>query len=211
MSFPLMPMVSPFSTVPTVTFLSAFTTGNSPVRSASSTAASNRFIVLATSCATNAVMTSCSINGVAAEVANSGGASFACAFVPTGATVTATPVFSSGGVANTTGMAALYAVYGLESPVWRGTAYNQSNYVYPYPSTATTSIFIPQSGVLFAPTWMNNDNQSPTFTNATLDFESDNGGGYGLATGHRDASNEATYTVSITAYAELHMGLGVLR
>lgn len=202
-----MPVVANFSSIPTVTFLSAYTLGNSPARTATSTAASNRFIVFVTSASATAVMSSCSINGVSASVANSGSASFACAYVPTGSSITATPTFSSGGVATAFGMAAMYAVYGLESSVWRATAFNAASF------GASATVSIPQDGVLFAPVWLDNDNQSPGFTNATLDFESDNGGGAGLATGHRDASPGGSYTVSIFAgfSTQLRMGLGVLR
>lgn len=202
-----MPIVQPYSTVPTVTFLSAFTSGNSPARSASSSPATNRFIALVTSCQTTAVMSSCTINGVAAEVANSGNASFACAYVPTGTTVTATPTFSSGGVIDTTGMAALYAIYGLESPIWRSVTFETAR----APSALIT---IPQWGVIMVPMQLNNDNQNPTMGNATLDFESDNGGGRGLATGHRDASDAGSYIVSIAntdVYTTCYMGLGALR
>ena len=202
-----MPFTGHVSTVPTVTFLSAFANGNSPVRSASSTPAPDRFIVFITSCQTTAVMSSCSINGVGASVANSGGASFACAYVPTGSTVTATPTFSSGGTSTSSGMAALYAVYGLESPIWRSV--NFVSGVGPQ----SASITIPDYGVIMVPVQFNNDGLSPTLTGATLDFESDNGGGQGLATGHRDASVAATYTISLGGFSIStgYMGLGALR
>jgi hypothetical protein len=204
MTFPLMPVVPPFSKIPTVTYLAGFPFGNASTRSASSTEANDRFIVYIGSTNTTAVMTSCLINGVAAEVANSGAASFACAYVPTGTTVTAVPTFSVGGTTGSSGMAAMYAVYGLESPIWRSVTYNSGA-----PSSA--SIVIPQDGLIFVPVWLNNDNQSPAFTGATRDAEGDNGSSYGWATGHRDASDAGTYTVSVAATATMYMGLGCLR
>lgn len=204
MSFPIMPQVIPFSPIPTVTYLDGFPYGNASTRSATSTPAENRFIVYVASTNTTALMTSCLINGVAAEVANSGAASFACAHVPTGTTVTADPTFSVGGTTGSSGMAAMYAVYGLESPIWRSVTYNSGS-----PSSA--SIYIPQDGVLFVPVWLNNDNQSPAFTGATRDAEGDNGSSLGWATGHRDASDAGIYTVSVSAAATMYMGLGVLR
>ena len=199
-----MPTPYPFSPVPTVTYLDGFPFGNASTRSATSTPAENRFVVYIASTNTTAVMTSCLINGVAAKVANSGAASFACAYVPTGTTVTAVPTFSSGGTTGSSGMAALYAVYGLESPIWRSVAFNSG-------SPASTSITIPQDGLIFVPVWLNNDNQSPAFTGATRDAEGDNGSSNGWATGHRDASAAGTYTVSVAASATMYMGLGCLR
>lgn len=199
-----MPQVVPFSPVPTVDYLAGFAYGNASTRSATSTPAENRFVVYIASTNTTAVMTSCLINGVAAEVANSGAASFACAYVPTGTTVTADPTFSVGGTTGSSGMSALYAVYGLESPIWRAVAYDSGS-----PSSA--SITIPQDGLIFVPVWLNNDNQSPAFTNATRDAEGDNGSSLGWATGHRDASAAGTYTVSVSASATMYMGLGCLR
>jgi len=204
MSFPLMPFANPISPVPTVTYLDGFPYGNASTRSATSTPAENRFIVYIGSTNTTAVMTSCLINGVAAEVANSGAASFACAYVPTGTTVTADPTFSVGGTTGSSGMAAMYAVYGLESPIWRSVTYDSGA-----PSSA--SIVIPQDGLIFVPVWLNNDSQSPAFTGATRDGEGDNGNSYGWATGHRDASAAGTYTVSVSASATMYMGLGCLR
>lgn len=199
-----MPQVVPFSPVPTVDYLAGFAFGNASTRSATSTPAENRFVVYIASTNTTAVMTSCLINGVAAEVANSGAASFACAYVPTGTTVTADPTFSVGGTTGSSGMSALYAVYGLESPIWRAVAYDSGS-----PSSA--SITIPQDGLIFVPVWLSNDNQSPAFTNATRDAEGDNGSSYGWATGHRDASAAGTYTVSVSASSTMYMGLGCLR
>ena len=204
MTFPLMPNPTTFLPNPTVTYLTA-NGGNADVVSATSTAAANRFIVFVSSASAPAVMSSCSINGVAAEVANSGNATFACAYVPTGTTVTATPTFSSGGTTGSSGMSALYAVYGLESPIWRSVAFDSG-------APASDSITIPQGGLIFAPVWLNNDNQTPVFTGATLDFESDNGNSYGLAVGHRNASDAGTYTVSVSVGSgTLYMGLGCLR
>lgn len=200
-----MPQVVPFSPVPTVSFLAGFAYGNASTRSATSTPAENRFVVYIASTNTTAVMTSCLINGVAAEVANSGAASFACAYVPTGTTVTADPTFSVGGTTGSSGMSALYAVYGLESPIWRSVNFGEGSNI------ASASITIPQDGLIFVPVQLNNDNQSPAFTNATRDAEGDNGGSYGWATGHRDASAAGTYTVSVSALAFLYMGLGCLR
>lgn len=199
-----MPQPVPFSPVPTVTYLDGFPFGNASTRSATSTPADNRFIVYIASTNTTALMTSCLINGVAAEVANSGAASFACAYVPTGTTVTADPTFSVGGTTGSSGMSAMYAVYGLESPIWRSVTYDSGA-----PSSA--SITIPQDGLIFVPVWLNNDNQSPAFTGATRDAEGDNGSSYGWATGHRDASDAGTYTVSVSASATMYMGLGCLR
>lgn len=204
MTFPLMPNPTTFAPNPTVTYLTA-NSGNADVVSATSTAAADRFIVFVSSASATAVMSSCSINGVAAQVANSGNATFACAYVPTGTTVTATPTFSSGGTTGSSGMSALYAVYGLESPIWRSVTFDSG-------APASASITIPQGGLIFAPVWLNNDNQTPVFTNATLDFETDNGNSFGLATGHRDASNAGTYTVSVSVGSgTLYMGLGCLR
>ena len=204
MPFPLMPVVPPFSKIPTVTYLAGFQFGNASTRSASSTEANDRFIVYIASTNTTALMTSCLINGVAAQVTNSGAASFACAYVPTGTTVTADPTFSVGGTTGSSGMAALYAVYGLESPIWRSVTFNSGS-----PSSA--SIAIPQDGLIFVPVWLNNDSQSPAFTGATRDGEGDNGSSYGWATGHRNASDAGTYTVSVSASATMYMGLGCLR
>jgi hypothetical protein len=102
-------------------------------------------------------------------------------------------------------MSALYAVYGLESPIWRSVTFNTGA-----PSSA--SITIPQDGLIFVPVWIDNDGQNPVFTGATRDFESDNGNSFGLATGHKDASNAGAYTVSVSVAAgTMHMGLGCLR
>jgi hypothetical protein len=204
MSFPLMPNPTPFAPVPTVTYLTAGGSANLS-KSATSTEAENRYIVFAASGSTTSVLSSCLINGVAAELANSGNASFACAYVPTGTTVTAVPTFSSGSTGSSS-MAALYAVYGLESPIWRSVTFGSG------PLSASASITIPQDGLIFAPVWLNNDNQAPVFTNATLDFEGNNGNSFGLATGHRDASDAGTYTVSVSVGSgTLYMGLGCLR
>lgn len=203
MTFPLMPNPTTFAPNPTVTYLTAGGSGNLS-RSATSTEAANRFIVFAASGSTTSVLSSCLINGVAAQLANSGNSSFACAFVPTGTTVTAVPTFSSGSTGSSS-MSALYAVYGLESPIWRSVTFGSGN-------PASASITIPQGGLIFAPVWLNNDNQAPVFTNATLDFETNNGNSFGLATGHRDASDAGTYTVSVSVGSgTLYMGLGCLR
>jgi hypothetical protein len=198
-----MPNPTTFSPIPTVTYLTAGGSANLS-RSATSTEAGNRYIVFAASGSTTSVLSSCLINGVAAELANSGNASFACAYVPTGTTVTAVPTFSSGSTGSSS-MSALYAVYGLESPTWRSVTFDSG-------APASASITIPQDGLIFAPVWLNNDNQTPVFTGVTLDFESDNGNSFGLATGHRDASDAGTYTVSVSVGAgTLYMGLGCLR
>lgn len=203
MTFPLMPNPTTFAPDPTVTYLIAGGSANLS-RSATSTESADRYIVFISSGSTTSVLSSCLINGVAAELANSGNASFACAYVPTGTTVTAVPTFSSGSTGSSS-MAALYAVYGLESPTWRSVTFGSGN-------PASANITIPQSGLIFAPVWLNNDNQSPVFTNATLDFETNNGNSFGLATGHRDASDAGTYTVSVSVGAgTLYMGLGCLR
>jgi hypothetical protein len=103
-------------------------------------------------------------------------------------------------------MSALYAVYGLESPIWRSVTFGSG------PLSASASITIPQGGLIFAPVWLNNDNQNPVFTGVTLDFEGNNGNSFGLATGHRDASDAGTYTVSVSiGSGTLYMGLGCLR
>lgn len=205
MTFPLMPNTTTFAPEPTVTYLTA-NGGNADVVSATSTEAADRFIVFVSSASATAVMSSCSINGVAAQVANSGNATFACAYVPTGTTVTATPTFSSGGTTTSSGMSALYAVYGLESPIWRSATFSSGA------TSTSASITIPQGGLIFVPVWLNNDGQNPVFTNATRDFESDNGNSFGLATGHRDASAGGAYTVSVSvAVGTLYMGLGCLR
>lgn len=199
-----MPNPTPFAPVPTVTYLTAGGSANLS-RSATSTEAADRYIVFIASGSTTSVLSSCLINGVATELANSGNASFACAYVPTGTTVTAVPTFSSGSTGSSS-MAALYAVYGLESPIWRSATFGSG------PLSASASITIPQGGLIFAPVWLNNDNQTPAFTNATLDFEGNNGNSFGLATGHRDASDAGTYTVSVSVGSgTLYMGLGCLR
>jgi hypothetical protein len=103
-------------------------------------------------------------------------------------------------------MAVMYAVYGLESPIWRSVAFDSG-------SPPSASIAVPENGIVIVPVQLNNDGLSPTMTNATLDFESDNGGGRGLAVGHRDASPAATYTISMGGFVFSvgYMGLGVLR
>ena len=204
MSFPLMPNTTTFARDPTVTYLTAGGSANLS-KSATSTEAADRYIVFIASGSTTSVLSSCLINGVAAELANSGNASFACAFVPTGTTVTAVPTFSSGSTGSSS-MAALYAVYGLESPIWRSATFSSGA------TSTSASISIPQGGLIFVPVWLNNDGQNPVFTNATRDFESDNGNSFGLATGHRDASAGGAYTVSVSVgVGTLYMGLGCLR
>jgi len=204
MTFPLMPNPTTFAPNPTVTYLTAGGSANLS-RSATSTEAADRYIVFIASGSTTSVLSSCSINGVSSQIANSGNASFACAFVPTGTTVTAVPTFSSGSTGSSS-MSALYAVYGLESPIWRSVTFGSG------PLSASASITIPQGGLIFAPVWLNNDNQNPVFTGVTLDFEGNNGNSFGLATGHRDASDAGTYTVSVSiGSGTLYMGLGCLR
>ena len=199
-----MPNPTTFAPNPTVTYLTAGGSANLS-RSATSTEAADRYIVFIASGSTTSVLSSCSINGVSSQIANSGNASFACAFVPTGTTVTAVPTFSSGSTGSSS-MSALYAVYGLESPIWRSVTFGSG------PLSASASITIPQGGLIFAPVWLNNDNQNPVFTGVTLDFEGNNGNSFGLATGHRDASDAGTYTVSVSiGSGTLYMGLGCLR
>jgi len=203
MTFPLMPNPTTFAPNPTVTYLAAGGSANLS-RSATSTEAADRYIVFIASGSTTSVLSSCSINGVSSQIANSGNSSFACAYVPTGTTVTAVPTFSSGSTGSSS-MSALYAVYGLESPIWRSVTFGSGN-------PASASITIPQGGLIFAPVWLNNDNQNPVFTGVTLDFEGNNGNSFGLATGHRDASDAGTYTVSVSVGSgTLYMGLGCLR
>jgi hypothetical protein len=165
------------------------------------------------------------MNGIAAEVASDGVSSFACAKVPTGTSIVISTTYASGSGSGSSYCGFVYVAYGLESPIWRSVSYDiggGSGSV----NGAFVGITVPEGGLLFAPAWIDNDGQSPTYTLAGVsvntiirDVESDNGNSFGLACAHasdfitRGGGENCFVTCYITTANSLgcYMGVGVLR
>lgn len=212
MTFPLMPCVSPQSPLtPTASFVSRNSSNQGGTFTVPSPTSDNRFIVYVTSNQSGTVsLTSCTIAGVAASVASSGNASFACALVPSGTSITIATTYASGGGTGTSYNSGLYIVYDLESPIWRAVGFDAGN-------AASVTLTVPEKGLLFAPVQVDNDGQSCTFSSPIIrDANGDNGASRGYANGHANAftsgqSYTATASIGTPNGLGCYMGVGILR
>lgn len=209
MTFPLMPFMLPSSGKAPTAALAAFRSGNvGGSFTIGAPTSAERFVVYATSNQNGPVnLTSCTMNGIAAQIANAGNASFACAKIPTGTTVDIATTYSVGGGTGSSYIGGVYVVYDLESPAWRQVAFNIGN-----PSSA--SLLVPEKGLIIAPVQISNDNQSAVFsTGMTRDANGDNGNSYGFAMAHHNAFlSSASYSVTCAVSSgTCFMGAGVLR
>jgi hypothetical protein len=212
MSFPLMPNIMPQSPViPTTAYVSFSATNQGGTFTVPSPTSANRFIVYVTTNQTGSVsLTSCTIAGVAASVASSGNASFACALVPTGTSIVITPTYASGAGTSTAYTSAVYVAYDLESPIWMAVGFNAGN-------AASVTLTVPEKGLVFVPVQADNDNQTVTFSSPiTSDVDGNNGASRGYASGHANAftsgqSYTATASIGTANGLGCYMGVGVLR
>lgn len=207
-----MPNIMPQSPVtPTAAYVSFSATNQGGTFTVPSPTSANRFIVYVTTNQSGTVsLTSCTIAGVAASVASSGNASFACALVPTGTSIVITPTYASGAGTGTAYTSAVYVAYDLESPIWRAVGFNAGN-------AASVTLTVPENGLVFVPVQADNDNQTVTFSSPiTRDVNGNNGASRGYASGHANAFTSGqsyTTTASIGTANGLgcYMGVGVLR
>jgi len=204
-------IISEPTLTPTASFVDISATNQGGTYTVPSPTSANRFIVYVTSNQGGAVsLTSCTIAGVNASVANSGNASFACALVPTGTSITISTVYAFGGGTGSGDISAVYVAYDLESPVWRSVGFNAGN-----PASAT--VLVPEKGLVFAPVQVDNDNQSVSFAAGMVrDANGNNGPSRGYASAHRNASTFSQYftstaVVGTTNGVGCYMGVGVLR
>lgn len=207
-----------YSRTPTVEYVTTTPGNNGGTVTVPSPTEADRYIIYVTArSATGVSLTSCTMNGIAAEVASSGVSSFACAKVPTGTSIVISTTYAAGGGTGSSYCGFVYVAYGLESPIWRAVNYNIGN-----PASATVTV--PEGGLVFAPAWIDNDGQSPAFTENSgqgivRDIETDNGNSFGLASAHVNAltttggDDNLNVTCQITTAngSGCYMGLGVLR
>ncbi|CAB4189847.1 hypothetical protein UFOVP1202_12 [uncultured Caudovirales phage] len=219
MSFPLSPVVT-FSGTPTVAYADVSSSNSGGTFTVPSPTQADRYIIYVTARSSTGVsLTSCTMNGRAAQVASSGVSSFACAKVPTGTSIDIVTNYFSGAGSGSSYCGFVYVAYGLESPIWRDVGYDigagsgSAN-------AASELVTVPEGGLVFAPTWVDNDNQSATYSaNLTRDVNADNGSSFGLACAHARAvtttggSDFFTATCYIGTANSLgcYMGVGVLR
>lgn len=209
MTFPLMPVMMPSSKVPTVEFKASSSGNLGGTFTIGSPSSEDRFVVFVTSNQVgNVDLTSCTMNGVAASVASSRNASFACAPIPTGSTVNIVTNYASGGGTSTEYAGFVYVVYGLESPVWRYAGLSISG------TLASLTVPVPESGLIFSPVQISNDKSSVAFSSGmTLDVNRLNGTSSRMAAAHHNAF-PATSTYTLTCRVSdgaASMGAGVLR
>jgi hypothetical protein len=212
MIFPVMPNVVSSSLIkPTVQYVSNHSDNRGGTFTVPAPVSPRRYVIYVTSNQSNDVaLQSCTINGIQASVASMGNASFACALVPTGTSMTITPVYSSGAGGGSSYTGVVYVAYDLESPIWRFVGFNIGN-------SASVTLTALESSILLAPAQLDNDNQSASFaTGMVRDFNSDNGSSYGQASAHHDAfASDQTYTVTCrigtTNGTGCFLGVGMLR
>jgi hypothetical protein len=209
-----------YSRTPTVQYVTTTAGNNGGTVTVPSPTEADRYIIYVTARSSIGVyLASCTMNGIAAEVASIGVSSFACAKVPTGTSIVISTTYDTGSGTGSSYCGFVYVAYGLESPIWRDIGYDigagsgSAN-------AATELVTVPEGGLVFAPAWIDNDGQSPTYSsNLIRDVESDNGNSYGLACAHANAvttdggSDFFTATCYITTANSLgcYMGVGVLR
>ena len=209
-----------FSRTPTVEYVTTTGGNNGGTVTVPSPTEADRYIIYVTARSSTGVsLTSCTIGGIAAEVASSGVSSFACAKVPTGTSIVISTTYASGSGSGSSYCGFVYVAYGLESPIWREVGYDIGSGS-GAAGRAIAAVTVPEGGLVFTPTWIDNDGQSATYSaNLTRDVNADNGASFGLASAHADAvvtvggDDTFTATCQITTANSLgcYMGVGVLR
>jgi hypothetical protein len=209
-----------FSRTPTVEYVTTTGGNTGGTVTVPSPTESDRYIIYVTARSSTGVsLTSCTIGGISAEVASSGVSSFACAKVPTGTSIVISTTYASGGGSGSSYCGFVYVAYGLESPIWRDVGYDIGSGS-GYAGRASEIVNVPEGGLVFTPTWVDNDNQSATYSaNLTRDVNDNNGASYGLASAHADAvvtvgGDEnfiATCQIATANSLGCYMGVGVLR
>ena len=209
-----------FSRTPTVAYVTTTGGNDGGTVTVPSPTEADRYIIYVTARSSTGVsLTSCTIGGIAAEVASSGVSSFACAKVPTGTSIVISTTYASGSGSGSSYCGFVYVAYGLESPIWRDVGYDIGSGS-GSAGQAIELVTVPEGGLVFAPTWVDNDNQSASYSaNLTRDVNANNGASFGLACAHADAVTTvggddffyATCSIGTANSLGCYMGVGVLR